>query len=89
MGWLQDLLKEVPLSPVLQERVKLAEDRYANASRENEELTRRIGVLEAENAELRRQIPRIDAATTISPPKLAVSWSNCFVRPTSKTATSA
>jgi hypothetical protein len=29
MGWLQDLLKEVPLSSVLRERVTLAEQKYA------------------------------------------------------------
>ena len=58
MGLLQDLLKEVPLSAVLQERIKLAEDRYAAASKEIENLKQRIGALEKENAELRAKIPQ-------------------------------
>jgi hypothetical protein len=33
MGWLQDLLQEVPLSSVLKERVALAEDRFESAKR--------------------------------------------------------
>jgi hypothetical protein len=57
MSLVQDLLKEVPLSAVLQERVKLAEDRFAAANREVESLKQRISVLEKENAELRGQIP--------------------------------
>jgi hypothetical protein len=39
MGWIEDLLKEVPLSAVMQERVKLAEQRYAAASEQNEILS--------------------------------------------------
>jgi hypothetical protein len=33
MGWLQDLLKEVPLSSVLKERVALAEEQYEREPR--------------------------------------------------------
>ena len=46
MSLVQDLLKEVPLSAVLQERVKLAEDRYTAANKEIESLKQRIGALE-------------------------------------------
>lgn len=57
MGWLQDILKEVPLSAVAQERVKLAEQRYAAANEQVEILKQRVSLLEKENAELRAQIP--------------------------------
>jgi len=32
MGWLEDLLKEVPLSAVMKERVQLAADKLALAT---------------------------------------------------------
>jgi len=57
MGWLQDMLKEVPLSADLQGRVKLAEERFEKASRENDDYKRRITRLERENEALRAQIP--------------------------------
>ncbi|MET4601084.1 DNA-binding MarR family transcriptional regulator [Bradyrhizobium sp. JR4.1] len=57
MGWLQDLLQEVPLSGVMRERVKLAEERYAAASEQVEILKQRVALLEKENAELRSQAP--------------------------------
>ena len=57
MGWLQELLKEVPLSSVLKERVALAEEKYERAIREIEDFKRQIAVLESENANLRSQIP--------------------------------
>jgi DNA-binding MarR family transcriptional regulator len=64
MGWLQDLLREVPLSSVLKERVALAEEKYDLATKEIEFLKQRIGVLEDENAKLRAQIIlRIGGAT--------------------------
>jgi hypothetical protein len=61
MGWLQDLLKEVPLSAVLQERIKLAEDRFATADRENAGLKLQISALENENGELQRAIADLRA----------------------------
>jgi hypothetical protein len=66
MSLVQDLLKEVPLSAVLQERVKLAEDRYTAANKEIESLKQRIGALEKENAELRAKIPQDDADVSLS-----------------------
>ncbi len=57
MGLLQDLLKEVPLSSVLRERVALAEEKYERASKEIEDYKQRITVLERENEFLRTQIP--------------------------------
>lgn len=59
MGWLQDLLQEVPLSGVLRERVALAEEKYERALKELEELRRRNAALETDNASLREQIPRV------------------------------
>jgi DNA-binding transcriptional ArsR family regulator len=57
MGWIEDLLKEVPLSAVLKERVELADQKYEAAMRENEALKRRLTNLEKENAELRARLP--------------------------------
>jgi hypothetical protein len=57
MSLVQDLLKEVPLSAVLQERVKLAEDKFNAATREIEHLKLQITALERDNAKLRAQIP--------------------------------
>jgi uncharacterized protein YigA (DUF484 family) len=58
MGWLEDLLKEVPLSAVMKERVQLAADKLALATEQNEILKQRIKTLEKENEELRAQIPQ-------------------------------
>jgi DNA-binding transcriptional ArsR family regulator len=57
MGWLQDLLQEVPLSSVLRERVTLAEQKYAQALEDLEASRRRVAELEQENRTLRAQIP--------------------------------
>jgi Fic family protein len=57
MGLLQDILKEVPLSSVLRERVALAEARYQHASEEISTLKQRIADLERLNGELRAQVP--------------------------------
>jgi hypothetical protein len=58
MGWLEDLLKEVPLSAVLKERIQLAEDKFAHAAKENELLRQQISALEKENGELRAKTPQ-------------------------------
>jgi DNA-binding transcriptional ArsR family regulator len=57
MGWLQELLKEVPLSSVLKERVALAEEKFERASKEIESCKQRIAALERENEMLHAQIP--------------------------------
>jgi hypothetical protein len=58
MGLLQDLLKEVPLSSVLKERVALAEEKYESAVKEIEGYKQRIAALERENENLRAQVPK-------------------------------
>jgi hypothetical protein len=58
MGWLQDLLKEVPLSSVLKERVALAEQMYDQAAKEIEGYKQQVASLESENENLRAQIPK-------------------------------
>ena len=66
MGFVEDLLKEVPLSAVLRERIALEQAKHDQTLKELEEARRRIAVLEADNASLRAQIPRvhqIDAET--------------------------
>jgi DNA-binding MarR family transcriptional regulator len=59
MGWLQDLLKDVPLSDALRGQVALAEKRYERAIQEAEGYKRRIAALESENESLtlRAQVP--------------------------------
>jgi DNA-binding transcriptional ArsR family regulator len=57
MGALMDLLQEVPLSAVLQERVKLADEKLARAIEENEDYKRKIAALVHEIEILRALIP--------------------------------
>jgi hypothetical protein len=65
MGWLQDMLKEVPLSAVLKERVALAEDeskrdkqRIETLESEIKNLRERIAASERENENLRAKVPK-------------------------------
>lgn len=46
MGWIQDLLKEVPLSAVLKERVALAEQKFHEAVEEARKPRQRVADLE-------------------------------------------
>jgi DNA-binding transcriptional ArsR family regulator len=57
VGWLQDLLKEIPLSSILRERVVIAEEKYETAVKSIESYKQRIASLEHENEKLRAQIP--------------------------------
>jgi hypothetical protein len=57
MSLLQDLLKELPLSSALRERVELAEEAYERASQEVESCRQRIAALERENETLRARLP--------------------------------
>jgi DNA-binding MarR family transcriptional regulator len=53
MGILQDLLKEVPLSAVLKERVALAEEKYRAAIDQVDTLKKRVTELEGANLRLK------------------------------------
>jgi DNA-binding MarR family transcriptional regulator len=57
MSLLQDLLTEVPLSALLQERVALVEEKYVRAKEEIEGYEQRIAALERENESLPARIP--------------------------------
>ena len=57
MGWLQDLLQEVPLSAVLKERVALAEQQYERATQEISSYQEQIAALKRENEALRARLP--------------------------------
>ncbi|MGO9019117.1 MAG: hypothetical protein ACLQVJ_12300 [Syntrophobacteraceae bacterium] len=57
MGWFTDLIKDVPVSAVVKERLALAEDRFRAIEEENKKLKRRIAALEEENKGLRAQSP--------------------------------
>ena len=58
MGWITDLLKDVPVTAVVKERLALAEDKYKTVADEKNRLQERIAVLEEENASLRAQLPK-------------------------------
>lgn len=64
MGWIYDLVKDLPSAPALKEQIALAEDKYAQAveekdraNKENEAFRQRIVELEKEVAELRARVP--------------------------------
>jgi hypothetical protein len=57
MGWIQDLLQEVPLSGVLRERLALAEQKFKNLNEENESNKKRVIALEEEIRKLRSELP--------------------------------
>jgi cell division protein FtsB len=55
---IEDVLKEVPLSAVLKERIALADQKYESAIQQINDLKKKVATLERENADLRAQIPR-------------------------------
>ena len=63
MGWLQDLLQQVPLSAVMKERIALVEQKYQGAIQEVEYLKKWVAALDRENADLRAQIPHREEAS--------------------------
>jgi DNA-binding transcriptional ArsR family regulator len=63
MGWMQDLLQQVPLSAVMKERIALVEQKYQGAIQEVEYLKKWVAALERENADLRAQIPHREEAS--------------------------
>lgn len=58
MSWITDLLKEIPLSSVLKEKIATIEERY-------KELEAKYSVLEADNADLKRQLADSDTKTNV------------------------
>jgi DNA-binding transcriptional ArsR family regulator len=61
MGWLQDLLQEVPLSSVLKERVALAEDRFESAKQQIDAYKVKVAALEREVQTLHNEIQTLRA----------------------------
>lgn len=57
MGLLTDILKEIPTSGVLKERVALAEQKYELLEQQSENLKLENARLKAENAALRKAAP--------------------------------
>lgn len=67
MGWITDLLQELPLSAVQRERLSLAEQKYALLETSHADLKAKYAVLESEksalnldNVNLRQEIQRRD-----------------------------
>jgi sugar diacid utilization regulator len=58
MGWLEDIVKEVPLSAVLKERLAFEQQKHEAAIQQVEDLKKKVAALERENGELRAQIPQ-------------------------------
>jgi len=56
MSWINDLLKEIPLSTVLKERVALIEEKFKLAETENSKLRQQNDALAAENKTLKQQL---------------------------------
>jgi len=59
MAWL-DWLKDVPISAAIKERLALKEEQFNELRGKNEELLKRIGVLEAENSDLKSKLKTQD-----------------------------
>lgn len=57
MNLLTDILKEIPTSGVLRERVALAEQKYESLERENETLKKENAKLKGELEAVRRKVP--------------------------------
>lgn len=57
MGWLTDILKDIPTVGVARERIALAEQKYELLERENETLKLENVRLKGELEALRRQVP--------------------------------
>jgi hypothetical protein len=62
MGWLQDLLTEIPLSSVLRERVAFAEERFEAGNKQIADYKQRIVALEQEIETLRAKCPPAPSA---------------------------
>ena len=59
MGIILDILKEIPLSAVLRERLAGTEAKMATLEKENEDLQAKVDVLETENGQLRLQLHEV------------------------------
>jgi hypothetical protein len=57
VGFITDILKEIPTSGVLKERVALAEQKYELLERENDVLKQENARLKSELEALRRKVP--------------------------------
>ncbi len=65
MGWFTDLIKDVPVSAVVKERLALAEDRFRKIEEENKELKQQITKLSQENQTLKAAQPELYEKPTI------------------------
>lgn len=59
MAWI-DWLKDVPISEVVKQRLALKEEQFDELKQKNEEFVKRIGILEAENTELKKKLKTQD-----------------------------
>ena len=64
MGWIFDLLKDIPLTPILKERLALAEDRVKNLEEENKKLKDENKILSNTNKELQEKIKSQDVTAS-------------------------
>src|SRR5262245_12012586 len=77
MSLWSDVLQAIPLNAVLQERVKLAEQKYKDMEDENKKLKEQVAVLVAENAALKKQVVDAPVAAVSAREEPQIMW-GCY-----------
>src|SRR5450830_433043 len=72
MGWLADLLKDIPVSAVARERVALAEEKYQKVVDENLELKNQLEVVRSENGNLRKQLASLASPESLDAVEVSI-----------------
>src|SRR5258708_34080723 len=72
MGWIIDLLKEIPLSAVLKEKIAAIEDKYAAAETENAILKDDLREAKTEIAELKQQVEELSHTENVNELELKI-----------------
>ena len=62
MGWLHDVIKEIPAGTIAHERLALVEERYRQLEKENERLEEKNGRLESDNQKLKAELERLSVS---------------------------
>ena len=73
MGWLSDLLKDLPALAVAQERIALVEKQYEVMKKENESLKEDTARLGAENKVLKAQLSKLQTPEPQGPGELSAT----------------
>jgi hypothetical protein len=76
--WLTDILKEIPLSAVLKERVALAEQKFKDIEAANQKLRDQVATLTTENESLKRDLEAKIAAEQAAAAKRPTRVYGCY-----------